>query len=260
MAVQVSERAAYLQVGYFVDAMDSSQRWLAASIKELDPAKGVLIQFDGWSSKWNEWLSMRSRRLAPFRRHSRGYGGQQSIALREWTFNSEEVTKAAEVLDKAIAGDLTGFPTAYDVTQWFRGHLFTLVDNLLGLDYESESQVQLVLPFFEKTLAFGVKWLQEMPSKYMGIYQNLTTPEAYLTDKDCAYAEIWPELFRTVERLFGSEVRLLPFFKSDHLIGNKDLQTDSEASNPPLIDLLIGKFETLGGFSAILRLLADAEV
>lgn len=260
MAVQVSERAAYLQVGYFVDAMDSSQRWLAASIKEVDPAKGVLIQFDGWSSKWNEWLSMRSSRLAPFRRHSRGYGGQQSVALRDWTFTSEEVTKAAEVLDQALAGDLTSFSTAYDITQWFRGHLFTLVDNLLGAEYTSEAQVLQVLPFFEKTLTFGVKWLREMPAKYAAIYQNITNPDAFLTDKDCAYAEIWPELFRTVERLLGSDVRLLSFFKSDPLLGNRDLQPNSEAPNTSLMDLLVGKLDALGGFATILSLLADSEV
>lgn len=253
-----------MQVGYFVDAMDSSQRWLAASIKELDPAKGVLVQFDGWSSKWNEWLSMRSSRLAPFRRHSRGYGGQQSVALRDWTFSPEEVTKTADMLDKVLAGDLSGLSTAYDITQWFRGHLFTLVDNLLGADYDSESQVLLVLQFFEKILAFGVKWIQEMPAKYTAIYQNLTNAEAYLTDKDCAYAEIWPELFRTIERLFGGDVRLMSFFKSDLLIADTDLLTcsppSSDTPNSPLIEHLIGKFEGLGGFSAILNLLQDSEV
>ena len=186
------------------------------------------------------------------------------MALRDWTFSPEEVVKTADMLDKVLAGDLSGLNTAYDITQWFRGHLFTLVDNLLGADYDSDSQVLLVLPFFEKILAFGVKWIQEMPARYSAIYQNLTNAEAYLTDKDCAYAEIWPELFLTIERLFGSDERLLSFFKSHLLIPDTDLLTCSQPSsdtpNSPLIEHLIGKFEGLGGFSAILHLLRDSEV
>lgn len=259
MAVQVSERAAYMVVGSYVDAMDSSQRWLAASIKEVDPAKGVFVQFDGWSNKWNEWLSMRSSRLAPFRRHSRGYGGQQSVAIRDWVFTSEELDKAVQVLDKVVAGDLSSFQSAYDLTQWFRGHFFTLVDNLLGTDYDFEEEQKIaVFSFFEKALQFGVKWIQEMPGKYTAMYQNITNPEAYFGDMDCAYAEIWPELFLTLERLFGCNVRLMNFLRTSLPLSNIHLLSLPD-SVPSLTDHFIAKFDALGGFSTLLQLLQTAD-
>ena len=263
MAVQASERATYFQLDSFVDAMNSSQHWLAAIVREVDASKGVLVQFDGWSSKWNEWLSQRSLRLAPFRKNSRGYGGQPQVAARDWTYSDEEVRQYLARLQQLPDSVLSEFASAYEITQWFRGRLFTLIDNLLAMLPESQAQATLILELFEAVLRFSVRWIQQLPLRYAALYQNLTNPDAYLTDKECAYAEIWPELFITVERLLGSDPRPMSFANSDvsEEFVTSRLQIlpaiPEETKEIPLLAHLISFFQDTGGFQALEQLLTD---
>ena len=194
--------AEHYREGGYVDAVDSSQKWLVAYIKQLDPVKGALVRFDGWSNKWNEWLSLKSHRLAPFRRHTLVYTGQVSNAIRDWIYDSAEMRALFKRLQEGVQTD------AYEITQFYRGHLFIYVDNLLATASLSESDLPEVIDFLNSVLDFALNWIQTLPQRFAGIYQGLANPECYLTDKEVAYALIWPELFCTVERLFGNDPRL----------------------------------------------------
>ena len=255
MAVQ-ADKAAYFQVGHYVDAMDSSQKWLAAVVQQADPAKGVLIRFDGWSSKWNEWLSLRSTRLAPFRRYSQLYGGQQSAALRDWCFREEELQEYQVALDQALLGDYSGFATAYDISQFFRGRLFTLIDNLLSTSLPSPSAP--VIHLLETALRFALQWVAELPTHYNGLYQALGNGDLYLSDKEVALAEIWPELFCSIERILGSDLRLLELMS-----GPVDEEINPELPESirqlPLLSRFMTLFLRLGGFTSITTLLSNSQ-
>ena len=259
MAVQV-DKAAYFQVGHYVDAMDSSQKWLAAVVQQTDPAKGVLVRFDGWSIKWNEWLSLRSTRLAPFRRYSQLYGGQQSSALRDWSFDVEELQPYQARLEQALQGDYSGFHTAYDVSQFFRGHLFTLIDNLLSISIPSPV-LPPVLHLLETVLSFAVKWTSELPSRYPSLYQAVGNGELYLTEKEVAIAEIWPELFCSVERILGADKRLSELLAGnvEGEVGEIDAELPESVCSMPILAHFMTLFLRLGGFSTISALLASSE-
>jgi len=193
--------AEHTREGGYVDAVDSSQKWLVAFVKQLDPAKGALVRFDGWSNKWNEWLSLKSHRLAPFRRHTSLYTGQVSNAIRDWAYEASDMRSLLARLKEGVQTD------AYEITQFYRGHLFMYVDNLLATAI-SEENLEEVLAFLNAVQDFALNWIQTLPTRFSAIYQGLASPEAFLTDKDVAYAFIWPELFYTLERLFGCEQRL----------------------------------------------------
>ena len=69
------------EVGEYIDGVDSVQKWCLAQIVQKDEFTAK-IHFDGWSSKWDVTYKWNSYRIAPFRRYSSGYSGQQRTPLR----------------------------------------------------------------------------------------------------------------------------------------------------------------------------------
>ena len=49
-------------VGTKIDARDTVRKWYPATIKEVTETS-FLVSFEGWSKKWNSWLSKDSHRL-----------------------------------------------------------------------------------------------------------------------------------------------------------------------------------------------------
>jgi len=65
------------RVGMRLDACDTSGNWYPATIMEVNstiPPGYVNVSFDGWSSKWNEWIDVSSARLTPLGTHEYGPG------------------------------------------------------------------------------------------------------------------------------------------------------------------------------------------
>lgn len=56
------------QFGQYVDARDSVGKWCAGQIVEYDEDKKLVrVHFDGWSEKYDEYISLLSPKIAPFR-------------------------------------------------------------------------------------------------------------------------------------------------------------------------------------------------
>lgn len=68
--------------GRFIDAQDSVNTWCLSSICQIIDPKNIKVHYDGWSSKWDMTAKITSYKIAPFRKWSRGYTGQQRVALR----------------------------------------------------------------------------------------------------------------------------------------------------------------------------------
>ena len=61
-----------LQIGEWVDVKDTVENWLDAQvIDKNDSKKEVLIHYNGWNRRWDEWLPMNSPKIMPFRYHTR---------------------------------------------------------------------------------------------------------------------------------------------------------------------------------------------
>jgi hypothetical protein len=61
-----------LKIGIHCDVFDKGcQRWLKATILKFDEANNKhLIHYHGWDDKWNEWISVDSPLVAPFKSHT----------------------------------------------------------------------------------------------------------------------------------------------------------------------------------------------
>ncbi|XP_069106906.1 PHD finger protein 20-like protein 1 isoform X2 [Argopecten irradians] len=57
--------------GEKVEAMDFMKKWYSAKIVDIDEDEGtVLIHFEGWNQRYDEWVEMTSDKLRPKMRHS----------------------------------------------------------------------------------------------------------------------------------------------------------------------------------------------
>lgn len=54
-----------------MDVKDTINHWLEAEVIDIDQEnKKVLIHYNEWSSRWDEWIDFDSTRIAPFRSHT----------------------------------------------------------------------------------------------------------------------------------------------------------------------------------------------
>lgn len=59
-----------LIVGQWVDVKDTIDQWLEAQVIDLKDNK-VYIHYNGWGTRWDEWIEMDSDRIMPFRYYTK---------------------------------------------------------------------------------------------------------------------------------------------------------------------------------------------
>lgn len=63
-----------LEVGLWIDVKDTVDQWLEAQVIQLqdsDSGKLAYVHYNGWPSRWDEWIEVGSPRIQPFRTHTR---------------------------------------------------------------------------------------------------------------------------------------------------------------------------------------------
>ena len=218
MALQASPPP-FVQLNRFIDARDSVNKWCAARVVQVDEAS-LSLRFDGWGRKWDERVSFKSSRIAPFRKHSRLYTGQTMNAIREWSFKQEELAGYQTRVEDLIKGHFA-FDSAYETTQFLRGDLFTLVDCLLTAKVQSV-EVVAIMVFLAKVIDLILAWLQ-IPDLFKYYALGISSPDLFLTDPKVALAMAYPEVLFTLERLIAGEDRTARFFR-DYSIVPKDYE------------------------------------
>ena len=113
---------------------------------------------------------MWSSRLAPLRRYTRGYTGNKAYAIRPYVYNQSEMKDAIERIQSLNKTPIAGWPlTASQYTQFIRGRLYVLTDNLMTL-YDNKKkedikqELESILKYCEEYIAFATKRLEEFPT------------------------------------------------------------------------------------------------
>lgn len=94
-------------VGQRVDAKDSVNKWCPAVVRQVTASR-VLIHYEGWSKKWDEWFEIDSSRLDAFGAHTQGarsHGGGKAAADARWSFFNPETAQPDSAADSK--GDAT---------------------------------------------------------------------------------------------------------------------------------------------------------
>lgn len=119
----------------FVDARDQVNNWCLAQIIDINSEdQTVTVHFDGWSDKYNAPFPKKTNKIAPFRSHSKGYTGQQKVALRTgWNLNQTQIVMLEKKLKEIIQSKFTCFESAHACTQFIRGELYVFVDSVMTI-------------------------------------------------------------------------------------------------------------------------------
>lgn len=57
------------ELGQWLDVQDTIDQWLEAQVIDRNPSQ-VYVHYNGWGSRWDEWIDNGSHRIAPFRTHT----------------------------------------------------------------------------------------------------------------------------------------------------------------------------------------------
>lgn len=191
-----------LKPGVFIDALDSINAWCVASIVEVDENM-LKIHFDGWPTKWDEWMRVTSYKIAPFRKHSIGYTGQTKVAIRKIDLTTEDFEALIDKMDGLIKNYLKGLG-AIETTQFYRGLIFIYLDHLLGKTYESNEseQLEVAIKFTKKVLELIATYLKILPSLLDKFNEAKREPDLYLVDENVAIALCYQEFTEMLKIIF----------------------------------------------------------
>lgn len=191
-----------LKTGIWVDAMDTINAWLVSTIEEIEDGN-VRVHYDGWPSKWDDWMRIGSYKIAPFRKNSIGYTGQTKIAMRKTEYTLDEYKDFMTKIDTCIENNLKGLG-AIETTQFFRGTIFSALDNIMGRSYEPEDDelLELSVPFVKKCIELVCTYLKLVPTFLEKFDEARLCSDLYLIDENVSIALCYKEFIEMLKTVF----------------------------------------------------------
>lgn len=196
----------YYKLKSWCDAKDQKGDWCLGRIKQKKK-NVIVVHFDGWSDRYKVFYCTHSSNLAPLRKHSRGYTGQPSVALREWEFNENALRADEAKMSKLTSAKFQCF-NPFDLASFIRGDLFVHIDCLLTYTYSNPAtDIKNVESFLMRTLHFCEKWIEitlscEFPSKN------------YLNSINDAIISCGFEVFEIIRSILGFNKRTSKYFST----------------------------------------------
>lgn len=192
--------------------MDTVQKWCLAQVAARDEL-GARIHFDGWSAKHDGNYRWGSYKVAPFRRYSRGYTGQQKTPFRQnLAFDLEFLKGHAERVQNIIDSDFEDM-NAREIAQYLRGGLFQAVDFIMSANNYSEEELKEILEFFYLVIRLVVAWLRKVPALLERCFRDLKAEsDLGLVDEEVALVQCVHELMGLIHRFLCGCHRCLRFY------------------------------------------------
>ena len=205
----------YFQKGVYCDAMDETRAWCVAEIKDRIDDK-IKIHFEGWSNKFDDQYSIKSKKIDIFRRNSKGYSGQKITAYRTLNFNTSDYDYSKNLIKEIINSNFSCLTSPFEITQVLRGKLFTNIDILMTNQYTTNNfnnPINMIVDILYDTLDLIVTYL-----KFLKENLNLTEilekySDFYLINNNFAIVASLNEIMITLKRIFGKDERVSSFYK-----------------------------------------------
>jgi len=84
-----------LSAGQRIEALDEQRNWLEAQVLGTCEEKGILVHYQNYHSKFDEWIPLHSKRIRPFGRMRKPHASKKSLIDR-----IQMKTKINNILDK----------------------------------------------------------------------------------------------------------------------------------------------------------------
>jgi len=242
----------------YIDMYDVNA-WRVGVIEKITEDR-IEVHFEGWGRKFDEKnVKVTEVRVAPFRKHTRGYTGQQKSTFREFTY-SRDTKLALEAKLKGLMERSFVVEDPYEFNQFFRGELFFFVDSLLtslGVSPPAHEFGSEILKFLELYLQMIVQWLKLL----WDLKEELETAGKwdllYAVHGRTSVALSYPDIAESLSKLFGGSIRSPRSFIILYNIC-QGLPSDNIIDSNKAVEWVVGhfykKFRELGGLDEILNL------
>jgi hypothetical protein len=205
------------QFGLYVDAKDSVGRWWVCQIVEIQEDNDMVrVHYDGWSEKYDELISLKSSKIAPFRYFTTCYTGQNVSAYRDFHFNPEVHKRFIKELEDIYIKGFEVLGTPRRVNQYLRGELYLYVDSILTLFLNTtERELGIYYEFMSHVFTVIQLWLKTFPLQmYKGYQDSKKYKKLFLVDFDTALSRCGYEFIDILAKWFGCCSRSLSLFKN----------------------------------------------
>ncbi len=197
--------------------VDDRGIWRVAIVTER-AGNVVSIHFEAWAPRYDERnVRLDSARLAPFRRRTMGYTGQEKQAYRDFKFQPAKHLEFEHRLEEILEGMADPKETTADkLTQFLRGDLFFYVDSLLTLAHLASPDLLAIDSIFhilERTLALVAAWEKRFPELRPAYDAMSGNEKLYLVHPGAAFVASYSELAATLRSCFGLNRRVIDTFK-----------------------------------------------
>lgn len=246
----------WCRVGCFIDAKDTMNEWCVAEVKDVNKLC-VNIILDGWAPKWETSFPIKSLKLAPFRKMSKGYTGPKTKGYRNWEYSFDVLREMQQKIHFLLNGELQ-CEDAFQTTQYYRGKLFIYIDNLVTQRPSIES-ITPIINFCSDVIKLIVRWFKSSTVLFPFYYQGLLQPELYLEDNNVALANIWYELLETLRKLFGVDSRSAEFFSVADMTEKEFPGSVICFHKSKMATQLVNFFMKENGFEVILKVIRNED-
>ena len=191
-----------IEPGLWIDALDSINSWCMSQITHIDDSL-IKVHFDGWPTKWDEWMKITSCKISPFRKNSIGYTGQTKVAIRKVEKSEQDYLDMIEKIDICIKNNLKGLG-AIETTQFYRGEIFSILDHLMGKTYDTNDQyfIELTVKYIKKVLELIIAYIKLVPDMLQQFEEYKIEQELYLVDENISIACCNTEFSEMLKTIF----------------------------------------------------------
>ncbi|CAD8115825.1 unnamed protein product [Paramecium sonneborni] len=208
-------------LGQYADAYDNYSSWRMCRVINLT-SDTVTVQYDGWTSKYDETHKLKAGRVVYFRSHTELYTGAQKFAYRDYNITKEidHIHQVIEKMQKLIDNDFTNVEPQ-DVCQFVRGELYLLIDSLMQEQQSyTHGEFKITTDLIEAFIRFFISWVNKIQEKIHTYIQGTQAhPLIYYFHLDTCLVSCHPEMFDTLTKIFnGGGARCKRYFQNNETL------------------------------------------
>jgi len=239
--------------GRYVDVYNKSS-WRVGIISNVT-SDTISVQYEGCNNN-QDYIKIRGKRAAPFRRYTQGSTGQEVNQFRYNKINKDMIERK---LEKLLSSSFT-VNDPEEFVQFFRGDFFFYVDSLLtklDVNNTDSEAVKDIMSFLNLCIKVIAEWIRDSWNLKPEFEAAETLDLLYKIHGRTALSTAYPELAEILHNLLGGSKRTIPTFRflygnSKNTIGNNE---EVKMAVGWCVSSFYREFKTIGGLEEMIRMI-----